>query len=192
MSEINVDTTLWRMIGKRQNDCITWEAVPKMVRKVDLRRYWFYGGGGVSKNAIGNMYFKTKKECEDHWRKNHLFKEYIGFEEPTPNGIDELPRTNWEDYEVNRFDCVDSSAVYQGGLDRLVNITDKLAWHKDTEHVMEYGEEIEYLALHEISEQVGSGLITVIVNDPRRSKICQWGNYHDKGWVFLGDIQGYA
>ena len=106
--------------------------------------------------------------------------------------MSEFQRTDWEHYVVNRFDGIDSSAVYYNGLDRLVNASDRITWHKDSEHVMEYGQEIEYLELHEISEQIKHGIITVIVNDPMRTKIFQYGNYPGEGWVLLGKIQGYA
>lgn len=99
---------------------------------------------------------------------------------------------DWEHYTINRFDGITSAAIYYNGLDRLVNASDRVVWHKDAEHIMEYGQEVEYLELHEISEQIKHGLITVIINDPMRSKIFQWGNYPDQGWVFLGEVQGYA
>lgn len=195
MADVKVNSVLWRMKGTRQNDKITWEAVPKMVKSVEKYMYRFYGGGGVSHNGVGQLYFPSKEECEEYWLKNHKLEEYIHFDDPTPEGVDEYPRTDWETYEVSKFDCVDSAAVYQGGLDRLVNITDEIAWHKDSEHVADYGLEVEYLTLHEISEQAKTlfkyDLLTVIIDDPMKSKIFQWGNYGDK-WVFLGDVQGYA
>lgn len=193
MSELlTKDTILWGMIGTRQNDIITWKAVPKIIETVEKHMYRFYTGGGVSHNGVGSLYFTSKEECEKHWLEKHdSFEELIGFDQPTPEGVDEHPRTDWETYEVNRFDGVDSTAVYQGGLDRLVNITKEIAWHKDTGHIDMYDMEVEYLALHEISEQAKGGLLTVIVNSSMRSKIFQWGNYGDK-WVYLGDVQGYA
>ena len=107
--------------------------------------------------------------------------------------IDERPRTDWESYEICKFDGMDSSAIYSGGLDQLVNITDRVNWNKDSEHIGEYGMEIEFLTLHEISEQIKTkGLLTVIENGPMRSKIFQWGNYPGEGWVYLGEVQGYA
>ena len=98
----------------------------------------------------------------------------------------------WDNYEVSKFDGISSTSVYKGGFNNLVNITDQLKWHSDSEHVGEYDAEIEFLQLHEISEQIKHGLITVIVNDPLRTKIFQWGNYPDSGWVHMGDVQGYA
>lgn len=99
---------------------------------------------------------------------------------------------NIDETVIVKFDGVDSSAVYSGGLSSLVNITNQLEWHKDEENESMYGMVVEYLTLKEISEQIGSGLITVMVDDPMRSKIYQFGNYFDDGWVFLGDVQGYA
>ena len=191
--QITSGTILWHMEGTRQNDKIHWKAIPRMVESVENHIFRFYSGGGISCNCVGSMYFTSKKECERHWKKHHdSFEELIGFDELTPEGIDELPRTNWETFEVNRFDGVDSCAVYAGGLDRLVNITDELDWHTDKDHVAEYGMEVEYLTLHEISEQLQKKiLLTVFINSPRRSKVFQYGNYGDS-WVFLGDIQGYA
>lgn len=194
MIQITPNTVLWTMQGTRQNDKIHWKAVPRIVEKVEKYMFRFYTGGGISHNCVGSTYFHTKEECEKHWEEHHDgFEELIGFEEPTPEGVDEYPRTDWETYEINRWDGVDSAAVYEGGLDRLVNITDSFTWHKDTEHVPEYGMEVEYLTLHEISEQYsGHNLLTVFINSPMRSKVFQYGNYTDAGWVFLGEIQGYA
>ena len=194
MSDIRPDTILWGMQGTRQNDNIHWKAVPKIVESVEKYMYRFYSGGGVSHNAVGSMFFTSKEECEKHWLESHSsFDEPIGFEELTPEGIDEHPRTDWETYEIQKFNGVDSCGVYAGGLDKLVRINNELEWHKDTEHVAEYGMEVEYLELHEISEQIKTkSLLTVFVNSPMRSKVFQYGNYPDAGWVYLGDIQGYA
>lgn len=187
------DTILWEMQGIRQNDKIHWKAVPKIIEAVEKYMYRFYTGGGISHNGVGSIYFTSKEECEKHWLEKHKsFDEPIGFDEPTPEGIDEYPRTDWETYEVNRFDGVDSTAVYLGGLDRLENITSKVSWHVDTEHEGEYGMKVEYTTLHEISEQFGERLLTVIVNSPMRAKVFQYGNYPGQGWIFLGEVQGYA
>lgn len=100
---------------------------------------------------------------------------------------------NWDNYEVSEFDGISSTSVYKGGFNNLVNITDQLKWHSDSEHVGEYDTEIEFLQLHEISEQVDySGLVTVIENGPLHTKIFQWGNYPGEGWILLGEVQGYA
>ena len=99
----------------------------------------------------------------------------------------------WDNYEVSKFDGIYSTSVYKGGFNNLVNITDQLKQHSDSEHVGEYGMEMEFLQLHEISEQVDfSGLVTVIENGPLHTNIFQWGNYPGDGWVLLGGIQGYA
>lgn len=194
MSEIRSGDLLWHMCGTRQNDKIKWEAEPRVIEKIDTRMVRFYRGGMISLNSIGKTNFTSKEECEKNWLEKHAsFTEAISFEETTPDGVDELPRTDWETFEVNRFDGVDSCAVYKGGLGRLVNVTNALKWHRDTEHVGEYGMEIEYLELHEISEQMEyRGLLTVFINSPMKSKVFQYGNYPDAGWVFLGNIQGYA
>lgn len=190
--EIKEQQTLWSMRGIRQNDQITWEAVPKFVKAIDELMIRFYGGGGVSKNGIGSIYFTSKEECEDNWTKHHEFIEKIGIEDPTPEDVDERPRTNWESYEIVKCDGISTSAIYFNGLGNLVRANNRVRWHKDTEHIGEYGMEIEYLELHEISEQIKHGLITVIVNGPMKAEIFQWGNYKDVGWVFLGEVQGYA
>lgn len=194
MAEVKANDILWEMRGIRQNNNIHWKAIPQIVEAVEKYMYRFYSGGGVSHNAVGSMFFTTKEECEKHWLERHeSFDEPIGFDEPTPEGMGEQPRTDWETYEVSKFDGVDSCGVYVGGLNRLVQITNELEWHKDTEHVAEYGMEVEYLELHEISEQIKtSSLLTVIVNSPMRSKVFQYGNYPDAGWVYLGEVQGYA
>lgn len=191
--EIKENDILWHMEGTRQNDNIHWKAIPKMVESVNEHMFTFYQGGAISRNCVGSMYFVSKEECEKHWLERHeSFDIPIDYDEPAPEGVNERPRTNWETYEVTRFDGVTDTAVYLGGLSRLQNITEKIKWNKDTENVSEYGMVVEYSTLHEISEQFKESMLTVIVNDPMRAKIFQYGNYPGGGWVFLGGVQGYA
>jgi hypothetical protein len=185
---------LWEMVGTRQNNVIKWEAVPRVVKSIDTKRHMimFYRMGGVSFNGVGKIYFTTKKECESHWLENHQMEEAIDYDEPTPEGIEELPRTNWDDYVVGKDDTVDSTAVYKGGMTNLENITDTLKWNADKSAEEYIYIPYEYLTLKEISDQVGERMITVIVNGPLKTTIFQYGNYLDAGWVCLGEIMGYA
>jgi len=193
MEEVKINDMLWQMQGTRQNDTIHWKATPKVVEVADEHKFLLYSGGGGSWGLVGKMWFRTKEECEQNFLKNHeSFDEPIDFKDPTPEGIEELPRTDWENYEVNRFDGIDDTAVYLGGLSNLQKITQNVKWHKDTEHEGEYGMVVEYSTLHEISEQFKESMITVIVNGPMRTKVFQYGNYPGAGWIYLGNIQGYA
>ena len=193
MEEVKINDLLWQMQGTRQNDTIHWEAAPKVVETVDEHKFLFYSGGGGLLGVIGKMWFRNKEECEQDFLKSHeSFDEPIDFKDPTPEGIEELSRTDWENYEVNKFDGVNDTAVYLGGLSNLQKITQNVKWHKDTEHEGEYGMLVEHSTLHEISEQFKESMITVIVNGPMRTKVFQYGNYPGKGWIYLGNIQGYA
>lgn len=194
MEEVKINDMLWQMQGTRQDGKIYWEAVPKVVKSVDKYMYRFYSGGGISHNGVGSTFFATKEECEQDFLKNHeSFDEPIDFDAPTPENVAERPRTDWNTYEVRKFDGINATTVYKGGFGRLINITDQLTWHKDSDHIEEYGMEIEFLEMHEISDQINSmGMVTVIEEGPMKTKIFQYGNYPGVGWIYLGEIQGYA
>lgn len=181
------------MAGTRINDTIKWEAVPKVIKEITDTRFLFYRGGGGSVGLIGKMYFTSKEECENAWLKNRALEEHIDYEEKTPESIDELPRTNWETYELCKFDTVDLTTVYIGGLSRLRNVTPALKWRVD-ESAEEYLDmKLELLTLKEISDQLGDEkIITVIHEGPMHTEIFQHGNYLDAGWVRLGEVMGYA
>ena len=194
MTEVKNNDLLWEMKGIRQNDKIHWKAMPKVVEVADEHKFLFYSGGGGSWGLVGKRWFRTKEECEQDFLKNHeSFDEPIDYDKPVPKNVAELPRTDWNTYEVCKFDGIGSTTVYKGGFGHLINITDQLAWHKDFEHTGEYGMEIEFLELHEISDQINTiGMVTVIEEDPMKTNIFQWGNYLGGNWINLGSVQGYA
>lgn len=194
MTDVKINDLLWQMQGTRQNDTIHWKAEPKVVGAVDEYKFLFYSGGDGSLGLIGKMWFRTKEECEQDFLKNHeSFDEPIDFDAPTPEHVAEQPRTDWNTYEAYKFDGISTTTVYKGGFGHLVNITDQLAWHKDSEHIGEYGMEIEFLELHEISDQINSmGIVTVIEEGPMKTNIFQWGNYPGDNWINLGSVMGYA
>ncbi len=94
--------------------------------------------------------------------------------------------------------------IYIGSFGNLINISDKIKYHVET--IEEMGEEVIYITLKEVYEQVLelfkktspikgeklSPFITVFDESPSRTRIYQCGNYGDGYWVKLGDIQGYA
>lgn len=194
MADVKINDMLWQMQGTRQNDKIHWKATPKVVEVADERKFLFYSGGGGSLGLIGKIWFRTKEECEQDFLKNYeSFDESIDYDKPIPENVGELPRTDWNTYEVCKFNGIDSTTVYKGGFGHLVNITDQLTWHRDSDHIGEYGMEIEFLELHEISDQINTmGMVTVIEEDPMTTKIFQWGNYPGDNWICLGSVQGYA
>lgn len=101
---------------------------------------------------------------------------------------------NPADHEIVEFDGLTASAVYLGGLDDLKKCNQYLDWHIDDTHANDFGRVFKYLTLDEIAKQLchdGLRIITIIHNDPKRSRILQYGNYGDEWWV-LGGVMGYA
>lgn len=186
---------LWMMNGKRQNDKIVWEAFPKVVKLKDNHKFFLYGGGGGSLKLIGKLYFESKEECEKNFLSKHdsLF-EVIGFDEPTPDGIEELERTDFQDLEVCKWNTVDTTTVYAGNVDNLLNVTELLKWHE--EECEPLCCTLETLTLSEIYEQakelVDTRIFTVFVDEPLKGTIYQCGNYEDGKWVKYGSTRGYA
>ena len=186
---------LWEMAGKRQNDKIEWKAMPKVVEMMDEHKFLFYGGCGGSIGLIGKYYFTSKEECEQNFlRKHGGFVETIGFDEPTPKGVDELERTDFQTLQVVDFDTVNQTSVYLGGLRNLQNITKDLFWHKEYVEGLEM--EVGTLTLSEIWEYVKSSynnqrIVTVFVDSTTHGDIYQCGNYEEGKWVKLGETQGY-
>lgn len=93
------------------------------------------------------------------------------------------------DFEVCKFDGVDATGIYVGGLSDLDRVD--VEWR--TVFVAEIGEELKVLTLDEIAQQLDNfGLITVITNGPFEGKIYQCGNYRDGEWWEIGSTGGYA
>lgn len=93
-----------------------------------------------------------------------------------------------EDMELCKFDGVDSTNVYVGGLDFLKPA--QLEWRK-IDWGYEIGE-VELLKLSEIVEQLGKKqIITIFIEEPMRGTILQYGNYGDE-WYEIGTTCGYA
>lgn len=196
---VDVGTILWEMIGKRRNKQITWYASPRCVEKVTEHMYMFGDGCGISHNGVGRNMFLSRKECIDHFlEKNESLVQEIGIDEPTPKDCCTLPRTDWQDLEVVKFDSVNVTSVYLNGLGNLLNVTNQLPWKK--EWCEPLGIEIETITLAEIYDYLNreiegkkhSPIVTVFVNDPMRCEVYQCGNYQAGVWVHLGSIQGYA
>lgn len=87
---------------------------------------------------------------------------------------------------------VDYFAVYIGGLTSLKDITKELVYN--TEYVVGYPmTEISFKEIQKQAEALGyTGLITVIVDEPLKGAIYQYGNYRDGLWHKIGDTMGYA
>ena len=103
--------------------------------------------------------------------------------------------------EICRFDSVDVSAVYVGGLTELKDVTDKVNWR--IEKCDGLGMDLELVTLDELVGQLASeveidgkktlvGMITVISHSPLSGVIYQWGNYPGEGWFQIGETAGYA
>lgn len=87
-----------------------------------------------------------------------------------------------EDMELCKFDGVNTTTVYAGGLSYLHPTL--LRWRKMGD--------FEVLKLSEIVEQLGKKqIITIFIEEPMRGTILQHGNYGDEWWE-IGNTCGYA
>ena len=191
---VKVGTVLWEMRGRRRNDTVEWYAVPKCVEYTDKHKFLFGDKTGGSWGNIGKNTFLTREDALAHFLETHdSLTEKIGIDDDTPGGAYELPRTDWQDYEITLFDGVTQSSVYCNGFGNLINVTDGLEWRQ--EWYEGFGV-IQKLTLSEIAQQLaaenGGCLITVFENDPGHCEIFQCNNYEKGRWVRLGKIQGYA
>lgn len=92
-----------------------------------------------------------------------------------------------EDLELCKFDGVNTTKVYVGGLAYLHPAL--LRWRKEEN---DYMGDYEVLKLSEIVEQIGKNqIITVFIEEPMRGTILQYGNYGDE-WYEIGNTCGYA
>lgn len=92
-----------------------------------------------------------------------------------------------EDLELCKFDGVNTTNVYVGGLAYLHPAL--LRWRKEEN---DYMGDYEVLKLSEIVEQLGKKqIITVFIEEPMRGTILQYGNYGDE-WYEIGNTCGYA
>lgn len=191
---IDVGSILWEMHGKRRNREIKWYPAPKCVEEITEHMYLFGDGCGISHNGVGHNMFLSRRECLDNFLKSHdalVTKSDYG--EDIPENCYELPRTDWQDYEVCKFDGVSATSVYMNGLNQLLDVSRQISWRKES---CEYRGDIEVLTLTEIYEQLAKEgyrpIITVFVNDPRECSVFQCGNYEPGRWVHLGKVMGYA
>ncbi len=153
-----VGTVLWRMIGRRQNSEIRWYAAPLCIEYVDKHKFLNADNIGGGWNSIGKNYFLTREECLENFKaKGNSLLEKILINAPTPEGIVEKPRTEWDDYEFHLFgaegnhDASDTSVtVYAGFYDGLKNISDRLLWRSKLTDG--YGK-VNSLTLREIYER---------------------------------------
>lgn len=190
---MEIGTILWRMVGKRHNDVIKWYPQPNSVEYVDEHKYLFGDGCGGSLSNIGKNEFLTREECINHFLEKHdSLTQEIQIDEESPDDVYDLPRTDWQDWRVTRFDSIEHTSVYLGGLNNLKDVTGALKWH--SEWVEALCMDIETLTLQEISEQLSKSniMITVIQNGSMVCNIFQYGNYSDGKWYKLGEVMGYA
>ena len=193
---MKVGDVVWRMRAKRKNDTIKWFAEPKCIEYLDERKFFYADGCGGSLSNIGKIVFESKEECETAFLKEHDgFEEHIDINSPSPEDVEDSPRTDWQTYVVTRFDSIEHTSVYLGGLNDLKDVSDTLEWH--TQWVEGLYMDVGTLSLSEIYEQLKERnkereIITVIQNDPMRCEIFQCGNYDDGKWYRLGEIMGYA
>lgn len=98
------------------------------------------------------------------------------------------------DTTIARFDGVNSSAVYLGGVTRLKNVSEQLNWHEEKCEALYMV--VEHLTLDEIykqcREKFGLSIVTVFVDDPLKGVIYQCNNYENGKWVKYGETIGYS
>ncbi len=201
--ELKVGDILWHMVGRRQNDTLTWYAKPECIETVDKWKYMF-GSGGCSKNSVGIDYHLTREEAINHHLEHFgALVEKVDINKPISdfvprekvNDVFELPRTDFEDLVITKWDTVNVAAVYVGMLGEMVPVTDEIEWMKEA--VSDFV--CEYLPLKNIREQVYSyekydhKIITVFQEGPLDGVIFQCGNAPgtDK-WFKQGSLRGYA
>ena len=96
---------------------------------------------------------------------------------------------------ICRFDGVDAAGVYVGTMDNLQCVNDELNWREDKSAGDVAFGPYYVLTLDEIAEQLEwktYSMITVIVEGPMSGAIYRYGNYSDKQWWQVGDLDGYA
>ena len=192
---------LWSMTGIRQDGKIKWYARPTCIEYVDKHKFldaWHCGG---SWNNIGYNYFLTRDEAIAHFtEKGRKLEEDIDpnrelSEEQKAAGIKEKARTDWQTYEVYRFNGVDMTSIYLNGFNGLIDVTKQAPWRHQ---LIEWaGEAWETLTLDEIYQHFAKdgqerAMITVFCNGPGKCRIFQCGNYKNGKWVKLGEVMGYA
>ena len=194
--KLKIGDVLWQIRGIEQNGVYKYNAHPLAIEVIDDHKIIFSDGTGGSRNLLGQKWFYTRDEALDNFKDKF---EKISAEATLSLNLDEdqiehRERTDFQDYEVCRFDTVNETSVYAGGLNRLVNITDKLSWHK--EYFDSLYMDIETLTLSEIWEQAKEfsedRILTVFEDSPLKGTIYQCGNYEEGKWVKLGNTMGYA
>ena len=207
IDELKVGDILWQMYGTRQNDEIRWYAHPKCIEKIDEHKYLFGGGGGCSKNSVGKNYYRTREEAISQFMEHHgsLVQKLDDIEKATvdvvPKGmadnVHNLPRTDWQDKRIVKWDTVNVAGVYVGTIENMMNVTEAISWHSEPMGDFDYIS----LTLSEIYEQVskleimkgGLRIITVFQEGPLDGDIYQCGNYSEADkWVQIGTLRGYA
>lgn len=197
MMEYKIGDVLWQMQAREQNGICKWSAVPHSIEVIDDRKVLFENGCGGSRSSIENHWFLTRQEAIDDFFKKHERLEIPLLEvtDEEKNVVTHLPRTDFQDLEVTKFDTVSTATVYLGYFDNLLYINDRLKWRTE-----DWGEEIgdiEILTLSEIWEQVknifsNERIVTVIVDSPLHGEIYVCGNHKEGIWEKIGETRGYA
>lgn len=196
MKELKVGDILWQFLGIEQDGVYEYKVVPKCIESIDDHKVIFTDGLGGSLNNIGKRWFHSRQEALDYFQKK-----FEGLSSNTSmqtvleqEQIKHRERTDFQDYQVVKFDTINETSVYTGSLRNLVNITDKLHWHSEPCEPLYMN--IEFLTLSEIWEQAKDlseqRILTVFVDSPLRGTIFQCGNYEEGKWVKYGTTQGYA
>lgn len=101
---------------------------------------------------------------------------------------------------IYKDDGMNFTSFYSGSFDQLMPFNkDSLEWRKDKEFSKVAQQDIYYLTLGEIAQQLKkmnyhkrNSMLTIFVNQPLKGQIFQMGNYGNYVWYEVGRLRGYA
>lgn len=193
---MNIGDILWEIRGKEKNGIYKFYPHPMSVERFDERKVFFDDGCGGSLNNIGKNWFYSRQEAIDHFLEKHesLEMKLPELDKEMEKKVFHMEKTDFQDLEVCKWNTVDTTTVYAGNVDNLLNITELLKWHE--EECEPLCCTLETLTLSEIYEQakelVDTRIFTVFIDEPLKGTIYQCGNYEDGKWIKYGSTRGYA
>lgn len=174
---------IWQMHGRRKNDEIKWDAVPKCITEIKEHMFMFSDGGGIIKKAVGITVFMTREEClRDFLGRHNGLTEKVDIDKPVSSSIaeyvTEYPRTDFEDKVIICNDGITGTLIF--AETECIPI-ERFQWKiREYKTVNQY----EYLTLHEIREQFDDmkygnkkRILTVVSEEPMEGYIYQSGNH---------------
>lgn len=196
INDLKIGDVLWQLRGIEQNGVYEFKVIPKSIEVIDDHKILFSDGSGGSINLLGKQWFFTRQEALDDFNEKYekALSNSTVSQALTYEPIVHKERTDYQDYEVCKFNSVDTTTVYSGGITNLTNITNLLDWN--AEYCEPLDMNLETLTLSEIWEQAKKisfmSIITVFIESPLEGTIFQCGNHEEGKWEKYGTTQGYA